>query len=267
MGIYEIYELWPDGAPLVAGTTDEDKPAVTWYPAVGEGRKTLVVVCPGGGYQCHAAYEGHDIAEWLNTLGISAVVLRYRVAPYREPAPQLDALRAIRYVRSRAIEWSVDPQRIAILGFSVGGHLACMASNWGDDGDASSDDPIERMSSKVQAAVLCYPVVTMGDFTHSGSKQNLLGENPGEELVAKYSGEKQVHENTPPTFIWITADDDAVPVENAYQYAMELRRHKVPHALHVFESGRHGLGLSLDNEESKPWTELCAAWLGKHGFR
>ncbi|MFC0213945.1 alpha/beta hydrolase [Paenibacillus chartarius] len=263
---WETYELWPEGAPLTAGTTDEDRPAVTWYPAPGEGIKSVVVVCPGGGYGRRAAHEGHDVALWLNSVGISAAVLRYRVAPYREPAPQLDAARAIRYVRSRAEEWGIDRERVAILGFSAGGHLACVTSNWGDDGDSGAEDPVERFSSRVQAAVLCYPVITMGAFTHAGSKLNLLGEAPSDELVERYSGEKQVHAATPPTFIWFTADDGAVPVENALDYAAALRQAGVPFALHVFESGRHGLGLSKDHEEAKPWTDLCAAWLRKRGF-
>jgi acetyl esterase/lipase len=272
MGSKGTYELWDNGAPHARGTTDEDRPALDWYPAAGEGRHAVVIVCPGGGYAHRAPHEGGDVAEWLNSIGISAAVLRYRVAPYREPSPQLDALRAIRYVRWKTDEWNIDPERIGILGFSAGGHLACMASNSGDDGSTAGDaaakaDPIERMSSRVAAAILCYPVVTMGTYTHQGSKLNLLGESPSEELVARYSGELLVNGQTPPTFLWFTADDASVPVENALHYALALRRHQVPHELHVFESGKHGIGLAPDHPEAYAWPELCATWLRKRGFR
>lgn len=261
--------LWENGAPLAAGYEDEDRPAVTWYPAHetrGGERTAAVVVCPGGGYARRADHEGEPIALWLNSIGISAAVLRYRVGPYRAPAPQLDALRAVRYVRSRAEEWNVDPLRIGILGFSAGGHLACSTSNLGDDGVQDADDPVDRYSSRVQAAVLCYPVVSMGEFTHEGSRLNLLGEEPSAELIDRYSGEKMVHALTPPTFVWHTADDGAVPVENAMFYTLSLRRQGIPHELHVFESGRHGLGLAEDHPEASAWPGLCAAWLRKQGF-
>lgn len=268
--------LWENEAPLAAGESDEDRPAIMWYPANVSGEEAAgtsggaptaaVVVCPGGGYGNRAGHEGEPIAIWLGSLGISAAVLRYRVAPYRAPAPQLDALRAIRYVRSRAVEWNVDPARIGILGFSAGGHLACSASNLGDDGNCSADDPVERHSSRVQAATLCYPVIVTGEFAHEGSRTNLLGDEPSEELLARYSGEKMVHAQTPPTFIWHTADDPVVPVENALLYALALRRHGIPHELHVFESGKHGLGLAQAHPEAYIWTELCAVWLRKQGF-
>jgi acetyl esterase/lipase len=261
------HELWEQGAPLAAGTTEEDRPAVKWYPAAGEGRKAAVIVCPGGGYARRAEHEGGAVAEWLNSIGISAAVLRYRVAPYRAPAPQLDALRAVRYVRHRAAEWGVDPERIGILGFSAGGHLASSVGYLADDGDAAAPDPVERMSSRVQAAILCYPVISMSsEHTHRGSRQNLLGEAPDAELAARYSGEKRVHALTPPTFMWHTADDASVPVGNVLELALALRRQGIPHELHVFESGRHGLGLALDHPEAKAWTGLCAAWLRKRGF-
>jgi acetyl esterase/lipase len=261
--------LWPNGVPLAAGNGDEDRPAVVWYPAPAalEGKRTAaIVVCPGGGYARRADHEGEPIALWLNTLGISAAVLRYRVGPYRAPAPQLDALRAVRYVRSQAEGRHVDPTRIGILGFSAGGHLACSSSNLGDDGAPDAEDLVERYSSRVQAAILCYPVVSMGEFAHEGSRTNLLGGEPDRELVERYSGENMVHELTPPTFVWHTADDGAVPVENALLYALALRRKGIPHELHVFESGRHGLGLAQDNPEVSAWTGLCAAWLRKMGF-
>ncbi|KIL39177.1 esterase [Gordoniibacillus kamchatkensis] len=261
------HELWQQAAPLAAGTTEEDLPALEWYPAAGEGQKAAVIVCPGGGYGRRAPHEGAPIAEWLNTLGISAAVLRYRVAPYRQPAPQLDALRAVRYVRHRAAAWGVDPERIGILGFSAGGHLASSVSYLADDGDPAAADPVERMSSRVQASILCYPVISMSsEFTHTGSRDNLLGDSPEAGVGERYSGEKMVHERTPPTFMWHTADDAVVPVENVLELATALRRHGIPHELHVFESGRHGLGLAEDHEEARAWTLLCAAWLHKRGF-
>lgn len=258
--------LWPDGAPGAKGDTPEDKPRLTPYLLPGDGPFGCVIVCPGGGYAGRAAHEGEPIARWLNSIGASAFVLDYRVRPYRHPIPLGDAQRAIRTVRARAAEWRVDPRRVGILGFSAGGHLAGSAGTLFDAGQTDAADPIDRQSSRPDALILCYPVITFGEFRHNGSMVNLLGENPDPALREKLSLENSVTPQTPPTFIWHTSDDAAVPVENALLFAAALHKSKVPFALHVFPRGRHGLGLAGGVAEVSQWTALCAEWLKGIGF-
>ncbi|PZE20415.1 alpha/beta hydrolase [Paenibacillus xerothermodurans] len=258
--------LWPDGTPNALGDGEEDKPILVPYLVDAPQPTAAVVVCPGGGYARRADHEAEPVARWLNSLGISAFVLHYRVAPYRHPNPLLDAQRAIRMVRSRAGEWQLDPARVGILGFSAGGHLASVCGTHYDGGRPDADDPIERQSSRPDLLVLCYPVISLDTFAHMGSRANLLGESPDDYLVQVLSTERQVNKQTPPTFLWHTADDAAVPVENSLMFAAALSGHKVPFELHVFEQGRHGLGLASDNTGVKQWTDVCAVWLKGQGF-
>lgn len=258
--------LWPEGAPLAQGKTPEDRPALMPYLLEGEGRP-VVIVAPGGGYGGRADHEGEPIALWLNSLGISAFVLRYRVAPYKHPAPLLDASRAVRTVRARAAEFGVDRNRIGLLGFSAGGHLVSSAGTHWDEGRAEDEDRIERVSSRPDLIVLCYPVVTLRDpHTHAGSRLNLLGEAPSPELVDQLSSELQVRSDTPPAFLWHTADDAAVPVENSLQFAAALSKHQVPFDLHVYSSGAHGIGLAEGHPFASGWTTAAADWLKTRGF-
>ncbi|MFC4809401.1 alpha/beta hydrolase [Paenibacillus sp. GCM10023250] len=259
-----LIELWPEGAPFAAGGADEDRPALTPYPATGA--KSAVIVCPGGGYGMRAAHEGEPIARWLNGLGIAAFVLRYRVAPYKHPSPLLDAQRAIRCVRLRAEEYGIDPERIGILGFSAGGHLAASAATLYETGRPDADDPAERLSSRPNAAILCYPVISMGPDGHAGSRANLLGPEPDAALIERLSAERQVTPDTPPTFLWHTSDDSVVPVENALLFASALRRAGVPFDLHVYEKGPHGMGLAEDDPHVSTWTAVCGEWLKRIGF-
>jgi acetyl esterase/lipase len=263
--------LWAEGAPGAKGTEPGDTPTITVYPAqvpAGGPKTAAIVVCPGGGYGGLAAHEAEPIAQWLNSLGITGVVLRYRLGPkYHHPIELGDAQRAIRTVRARAAEWNVDPQRVGILGFSAGGHLAATASTQFDAGDPNAKDLVDRLSSRPDVSVLVYPVITMTDpHTHAGSRRNLLGENPSQELVEQMSAEKRVTKQTPPTFIFHTADDQAVPVENALLYASALRRNGVPFELHVYEHGRHGVGLAKDDPILGTWPGRCADWLAAKGF-
>jgi acetyl esterase/lipase len=257
--------LWPDGT-VPGGPNAEGLPRLTPYLVAGEAVRGAVVVCPGGGYRGRAAHEGEPVARWLNVAGIHAFVLDYRVAPHKHPLPLLDAQRALRTVRARAREWRADPQRLGILGFSAGGHLAATAATRFDAGDPGAADPVERESSRPDAAVLCYPVVSFVEHRHTGSMQNLLGEDPPEDQRRLLSNELHVTAQTPPVFIWHTAEDAGVPVENSLLFAAALRRHKVPFALHVFPHGRHGLGLAAEQPLAETWTELCAAWLRSLGF-
>ena len=235
------------------------------YPVPGA--SGAVIVCPGGGYARRAPHEGEPVARWLNSAGISAFVLHYRVAPDRHPAPLSDAKRAMRLVRSRAAEWGFRPDRIGILGFSAGGHLAASLSTHWDRGVEGDPDPVERTSCRPDATVLCYAVISLtAGHTHLGSRNNLLGPEPPAELALSLSCETQVNAETPPAFLWHTADDATVPVQNSIDYALALSRHGVPFALHVFPRGRHGLGLAQEVPDVSKWTELCAEWLHGLGF-
>lgn len=230
------------------------------------GPTSAIIVLPGGGYGHLADHEGEPIAKWLNRIGISAFVLKYRISPYQHPVPLTDVQRTIRYIRAHADEYGVDPQRIGVLGFSAGGHLASTAGTHYDLGNDQAVDPIERLSSRPDLMVLCYPVISFAEYGHLGSARNLLGQDPPEKLLRLLSNELQVTTDTPPAFIWHTSDDAAVPVENSLLFASALSKQGVPFELHSYESGRHGLGLAEDHPEAHTWSRLCELWLRKQGF-
>lgn len=260
-------ELWPDKIPYAVENKREDPPILTPYLTAPEQRSGgAVIICPGGGYTNRADHEGEPIAKWLNRLGISAFVLHYRVSPHRHPAPLADVQRAIRYVRYHADQWSIDSEKIGVLGFSAGGHLASTAGTHFDSGNSQADDPVERAGCRPSFMVLCYPVISFGAHRHQGSLDHLLGPQPSEELIQSLSNETRVTEDTPPTFLWHTADDDVVPAENSMLFAEALSRCKIPYELHIFESGKHGLGLAHGHEYAAGWTKLCEAWLRKRGL-
>lgn len=270
----KIIPLWEGELPGFLDKSVEDCATAHEIPNIktflldGETRRPLVVVCPGGGYAWRAPHEADPVSQWLNGLGIHSVVCHYRVHPWRHPTELMDAQRAIRMVRANADAWHVDPNRIGILGFSAGGHLACSAANFGDAGDASSPDPIARVSSRVNALISCYSVVTSGPKAHFGSFENLLGKNPDPELLKKLSLETTVTPANPPAFIWSTANDGAVPVENSLYYAEALSRAKVPFSLHVYPNAWHGTGLARDfPSTARRWTIDCEAWLQEIGWR
>ena len=259
--------LWSAGqVPGALGQAPADVPSITPYWSPDAEAQAAVLVCPGGGYGGLAAHEGAPVARWLNGAGVHAFVLQYRVAPYRHPWPLADAQRGLRTVRQHAGDWGIDPRRVGILGFSAGGHLASTAATHFDPGVAEHDDPVQRQTSRPDVAILCYAVITFGQFRHEGSLRNLLGAAPPESLRVSLSNELQVTPETPPTFLWHTADDAGVPVENSLLFALALRRAGVPLALHVYERGRHGLGLADGDPDVASWTVRCAAWLASHGF-
>jgi acetyl esterase/lipase len=240
-----------------------------YLPRVMTGRTPAMIVCPGGAYRVLASnHEGRQVASFLNSLGIAAFVLRYRLGPkYQHPVELGDAQRAIRTLRARAAEWRLDPARIGIMGFSAGGHLAMTASTWFDAGDSRSADPIERNGSRPDIAVLGYPVISMVErWMHEGSKDNLLGPNPDPALAQRLSGERAVTKETPPTFIFHTNDDRVVPAENSLHYLLALRTAGVAAEMHVFEKGPHGVGLANDDPRLAPWSTLLANWLRLRGF-
>jgi acetyl esterase/lipase len=261
----QILPLWSTAAPGAQGTTDADIPAITVYlPRTMTANTPAMIVCPGGGYGALAAnHEGRQVANFLNSLGMAAFVLRYRLGPkYRHPVQLGDAQRAIRTVRARAAEWRIDPARIGILGFSAGGHLAMTASTIVEPGSAAGDDSVDRVSSRPDFAVLGYPVISMtAAWTHQGSKRNLLGDAPDAELAKKLSGELAVTKETPPTFIFQTNQDASVPAENSVHYYLALRQAGVPAEMHVFERGAHGVGLANNDPALSSWSSLLANWL------
>ena len=262
------HRLWSARAPLALGDEPADVPDLFVMRAAGQSPRPTIVVLPGGGYEMLADHEKTPIGAWLNTLGITALVLKYRHAPrYRHPAPMLDAQRAIRTARAMAGPWNINPTRVGVLGFSAGGHLCATVSNLFDDGLPEAADPVERQSSRPDVSVPVYPVISLdAPFTHAGSRGNLLGPSPDPSLQRAMSMENRVTPRTPPTFLFHTVDDVAVPVENALVYASALRAAGVPFELHAFQPGAHGVGLAGQHPILKVWTQLCATWLASHGF-
>jgi acetyl esterase/lipase len=266
-----IEYLWPHGAPLAQGEEEKDKPNISVYLAPADkATGAAVVVCPGGGYGALAkGHEGHDVGIFFNSLGVSAFILTYRIAPkYHHPCPLMDVQRAIRMVRARADEWKVDPARIGVLGFSAGGHLASTAVTHFDDGRADAEDPIEKAGCRPDFGILVYPVVVLDKpYTHQGSKKNLLGDRVNDaELVEDLSTEKRVTAKTPPCFLMHTSGDTGVPPENSIDFYLALRKAKVPAELHIYEKGQHGFGLAPKDPVLSSWPDRLAAWLGVRGL-
>jgi acetyl esterase/lipase len=265
--------LWPEGPPGSLGTAEKDIPTLTPYFPESTNARTgaALVICPGGGYGGLAALEGDHYARFFNESGITCFVLKYRLgsAGYRHPIELHDAMRAVRIVRSRAGEWGLDPNRIGIVGSSAGGHLASTLLTHFEAGSPNATNEVERVSSRPDLGILCYPVITMGEFTHEGSKKNLLGTNPSEDLVRELSNELHVAAETPPCFIFHTAEDKAVPVENSLKFVSALRAAGVPFDFHVYERGGHGLGLGSREWNPSlrhPWTRDVIFWLKLHKF-
>ncbi len=264
--------LWPAGAPDAQGDKEADKPTLTVFlPPADRANGCAVVVCPGGGYGGLAIdYEGYDVAQWLNSHGVAGFVLKYRHrgVGYGHPTPLHDAQRAIRTVRARAKEWSVDPNRIGILGFSAGGHLTSSAGTHFDKGCPDAADPIDRVGCRPDFLVLVYPVISLTDpaITHKGSGQNLLGKDPDPKLVEYMSSELQVTSETPPTFLVHGNNDTGVVPENSVRFYLALRKAKVPAELHIYEKGRHGFGLNKEPGPVATWGDRCIDWMRARGL-
>jgi acetyl esterase/lipase len=258
--------LWLQGAPGAKGEQPADKPTLTIFlPEQAKAVGTAVVICPGGGYGGLATdHEGRQIAQWFNQFGVAGIVLEYRHRGrgYGHPAPLQDAQRAIRTVRARAAEWKIAPDRIGIMGFSAGGHLASTAGTHFDKGDPNSADPIERVGCRPDFLVLCYPVIAFNEpYTHRGSQENLLGKNADPALVRSLSNEKQVTAETPPTFLFHTDADSGVPSENSVQFYLALRRAHVPAEMHIYRAGQHGLGLAAGVPGTSTWPDRLKDWM------
>jgi len=263
----QTIRLWPGDAPGATGQKDFDIPTLTIYrPDRANG--TAMIVCPGGGYDHLADHEGAPVARWLNTLGITAGVLKYRLGShgYRHPVELEDMQRAMRFFRSDACHLNLDPTHIGAIGFSAGGHLVSTVATHFDNGDLQSPDPIERASCRPDVALLIYPVITMGKFAHAPSRKELLGVNPDPKLIDLLSNERQVTPRTPPCFIVHTSDDRTVPVENSIQFAQVCRENHVPFELHIFEHGPHGFGMGTKDPALGTWPADAALFLERHGF-
>jgi len=261
--------LWPHGAPGAVGNEPQDIPTITPY-MVPSSRSTgaAFVVYPGGGYRMISKHEGEPIALWLNKLGISAFVVTYRVGPrYHYPAPILDGERAVRYVRSHAAQYGIDPHKIGIIGFSAGGHLAVTVGTHFDDGNPQAADPIDRVSDRPDLMILVYALIGIDlDVPGGSSRPMLLGDHPTQAMIDLLSNEKHVTAQTPPTFMVQATDDPWVHVENCLLFAGALRQAGVPFELHLFQHGPHGFGLADGNGSPNTprlaiWTQLAANWL------
>jgi acetyl esterase/lipase len=231
---------------------------------------TAVLICPGGGYAALAfGHEGNAIASWLNDNGIAGIILKYRlpsdlIMKDKSIGPLQDAQEAMRIIRRNAVAWNIDPKKVGVIGFSAGGHLASTLSTHYTD---KVYDVSDTVSARPDFSLLIYPVITMdASFTHAGSRKNLLGENPSDEAIKRFSNELQVNEKTPPAFMVHSADDQAVPVKNSIEYYEQLVKFKIPSELHVFQKGGHGYGLGGSKDTQSAWPGLCISWLKASGF-
>jgi acetyl esterase/lipase len=257
--------LWNGMAPNGDGTIDKADATIYVHKAE-QPNGAAVVICPGGGYGGQVMdHEGHLIAQWLNKHGIAGVVLQYRLPRGRSMVPLLDAQRAIRTVRANAKEWGIDPAKIGICGFSAGGHLASTAGTHFDAGDAKAADPIAKLSSRPDFMLLVYPVITMGEKGHGGSRTNLLGPKPTDEQLKLFSNEQQVTKDTPPAFMAHAKDDGPVPPENSEMFHKALQAAGVKSEFLLLPSGGHGLN-GYKGPMWDAWQTRSLAWLAENKF-
>ena len=287
-GQAETIKLWPEGIPCANNLKEEvedhreigvkiskvHEPVIEAYlPEEGKANGTAVVICPGGGYTILAwDWEGTSMAEWFNTMGVAAFVLKYRLPHWeseecRSEVALMDAQRALRLVRSKANEWKLDPARIGIMGFSAGGHLASTASTHFDQGDPEAELEVDRYSCRPDFSILMYPVVTMEeDYAHMGSRKNLIGEKPSKKIRNYYSNEARVTAETPPAILIHADNDEGVVPENSVNYYLALRKHKIPAAMHIFAGGGHGFSFAEGMGTVSKWPELCEGWMKDRGL-
>jgi acetyl esterase/lipase len=265
-------DLWPQGAPsgndLPATGTDNDYSYARLFiylPSAQKNTKAAVIICPGGGYGGLAMdHEGHDYAKWLSDNGIAGIILKYRLPNKKHFIPLQDAQRAVSTVRSKAGEWNIDPGKIGISGFSAGGHLASTAGTHFNAGNPDASDPVEKISCRPDFMILFYPVITMKEeFTHLGSRRNLLGEGYNAELVRLYSNETQVTAQTPPTFLITSDDDRGVVPRNSIEFYSSLKKYNIPAVLYVIPDGGHGWGTNPSKTQYLEWSVPLKAWLDK----
>jgi acetyl esterase/lipase len=266
----ETFPLWEHDVPGALGNGEEDIPTLTIYASVNPSSTgTAVIVAPGGSYMMLAInHEGRQVANWLNSLGVTAFVLKYRLGPkYHHPIELWDAQRAVRMVRSRAKEFGISPDRIGFMGFSAGGHLASTIGTHFDSGNRAALDRIERVGCRPDFLVLAYPVISfVAPYSHSASAENLLGADASRQLREELSNDLHVTPDTPPTFLFTTSADKTVPAENSVAFYLALHQAGVPAELHVFEKGPHGVGLDLGDPVLGEWPKLLANWMRERGL-
>ncbi len=275
-----VLPLWPEGVPGARPDGGVERiednriynvqvPTLTVLaPPAGQANGAAVIVCPGGGYtRLAVTIEGNPTARWLNSLGVTAFILKYRLKEYGHPAPLRDVLRAVRLVRSRAAEFGVDPARIGVYGSSAGGHVASCAATLFDHPAGRTGHALDAVSARPDFVLLQYPVIFMeGPHVHAGSRRNLIGENPSPDLVALLSTDRQVTAATPPAFLVHTAEDASVPLENSVAFHAALRRAGVPAELHLFQKGPHGFGMRQDLGPASEWPRLAETWMRAGGW-
>lgn len=263
--VTEIAERGKDGYLRIRHVK---KPMIkVFLPPEEKANGTAVVICPGGGYGLLSIEkEGDDFARWFNEMGVAGIVLKYRlpddtIMKDQSIGPWQDAQEAIKIVRRNADKWKINRKKIGIMGFSAGGHLAStVATRFSDDMDSG-------VSSRPDFALLIYPVITMNDeFTHKGSRKNLLGNQPAKELINRFSNELQVSAKTPPSFLVHSTDDRVVPVENSIHFYLALKKEGVPAEMHLYETGGHGYGFGASGETVSAWPESCKTWMRSHGL-
>ncbi len=278
-----VVPLW-DGTPPDSDTVENKQPETcendrirnvhvptltVHLPGKADATGAGVVICPGGGYWLLAFnHEGTQIAEWLNSFGVAAFILKYRHTPYKHPIPLHDTQRALRLVRHNAKKWRVNPKKIGIMGFSAGGHLASTAGTHFDKGDPKAKDPVDRQSCRPDFMILGYPVISFTkEYSHGGSRRNLLGSSPDEKLVKLLSNELQVTKETPPAFLFHASDDRGVPPRNSISFYLALQKNGVPAELHLYLKGGHGFGMVKGRcTAAVDWPGRCELWLREIGM-
>lgn len=276
--------LWPEGKmPNSKGLEMQDSiknqryiqvsnPGIySYFPAPEDNTGAAVIICPGGGYgHVTINWNGFQFAKWFNAMGVNAFVLNYRLPhspdlKQRELGPLQDAQRAVKIVRAHANKWNIDPEKIGVMGISAGGHLAASLGVFQED-VASINDSLDEYGFTPEFMILVSPVITMGEYTHEGSRQNLLGKNPSQELIDKFSMERQVHTQTPPAFLVHAYNDGAVDPRNSIMFYVSLLEHDVMSTLHIFPKGGHGIALRDNPGSTENWTELCEMWMKEMGW-
>ncbi|MDP3915183.1 MAG: alpha/beta hydrolase [Bacteroidota bacterium] len=279
----EFISLWPQGKmPNTKGMALTDSifneryyrignPGMyAFFPSKQENRGAAVVICPGGGYHHYAYMGAMQVAKWFNTMGVSAFVLISRLPLSsdlvdRSIVPLQDAQRAMKIIRSKATEWGIKPDKIGVMGFSAGGHVASSVGVHSEDVSAIGD-LLDQIAFRPDFMLLVSPVITMGEYAHKGGRDNLLGSNPSKELIDKYSNELQVTDKTPPAFIVHAENDQTVNPKNSFLFFSALREKNVSASIHIFPFGGHAIGLQNNPGSTKLWKELCEMWLVEKGF-